>query len=299
MPRDGVAASFPPVLLEWLSAGVGCAIADTLFTPLEVVKVRRQVLASSSAPPSSMQVAMQAMRSDGLLMGLYQPGLLATWMRGMSYTGFRIGLYPTVRDAVGAGNGNGAKPGLLARIAAGAATGAIGSVVFNPVDVVRIRMQAPHPPPTTLGAFGLIAREHGNGNPLALWRGWHASAARAATLSGSQLATYDTIKGPLRSVRLLTDAQGNETPLLHSAASLASGFVAQTVTMPFDTMKTLLMADRTGAPASTVLNRAVASGGVRVLFAGYLPALARQGPVMLVQMPLVEQLRRLVGLDYM
>jgi solute carrier family 25 uncoupling protein 8/9 len=35
------------------------------------------------------------------------------------------------------------------------------------------------------------------------------------------------------------------------------------------------------------------------MYRGYLPALARQGPVMVVQMPLVEQLRVLVGLDYL
>ena len=79
-----------------------------------------------------------------------------------------------------------------------------------------------------------------------------------------------------------------------------SGFIAQTVTMPFDTMKTLIMADRTGSSSLEVMRRAmVAGGGVRVLFAGYVPALARQGPVMVVQMPIVEQLRKCVGLDYM
>ena len=33
---------------EWLSAGVGCALSDTVFNPLEVLKVRRQIQASSN-----------------------------------------------------------------------------------------------------------------------------------------------------------------------------------------------------------------------------------------------------------
>ncbi|XRB16862.1 mitochondrial carrier protein [Pseudoscourfieldia marina] len=315
---SGTNVSVPRVALEWFSAGVGCALADTLFNPLEVLKVRRQVLLSGASPaavpaaaaaagtggmggggaPSTYQLASSLIRSEGLVMGLWQPGLLATWMRGLSYTGFRIGLYPTVRDAVQLDSAP-----LLGRILAGGMTGSIGSVVFNPVDVVRIRMQTPNPPASTWQAFGIIAREGsgGKGSLSSLWRGWHASAARAATLSGSQLATYDSIKKPLReNFAFLTDAQGNETPLLHSFASLVSGFVAQTVTMPFDTMKTLIMADRTGSSSLEVMRRAmVAGGGVRVLFAGYVPALARQGPVMVVQMPIVEQLRKCVGLDYM
>ena len=92
---------------EWLSAGVGCALSDTVFNPLEVLKVRRQIQASSNATRSvisnqinTLRLAKSAIQeADGsILKGLWQPGLLATWMRGLSYTGFRIGLYPTVRD---------------------------------------------------------------------------------------------------------------------------------------------------------------------------------------------------------
>ena len=89
---------------EWLSAGFGCALSDTMFNPLEVLKVRRQIQASSNTstttPSSSFGLAQTAIKeADGsVVRGLWQPGLLATWMRGLSYTGFRIGLYPTVRD---------------------------------------------------------------------------------------------------------------------------------------------------------------------------------------------------------
>ena len=87
---------------EWLSAGVGCALSDTVFNPLEVLKVRRQIQASSntSTTTTTFGLAQTAIKeADGsAVRGLWQPGLLATWMRGLSYTGFRIGLYPTVRD---------------------------------------------------------------------------------------------------------------------------------------------------------------------------------------------------------
>ena len=198
----------------------------------------------------------------------------------------------SVRDACQSALGG--EESLISRIAAGAVTGAIGSLAFNPVDVVRVRMQSASPPPSTFGAFGLVAAER------AAYRGWHASAARASALSGSQLATYDTAKRVFKRHGWLTDEHGMETAALHSAASLLSGFVAQTVAQPFDTAKAILMADTSGRPAAEVLRDAIKSrGGLpRAAFAGYLPALARQGPVMLVQMPIVEGLRKLCGLDY-
>ena len=89
---------------EWLSAGVGCALSDTVFNPLEVLKVRRQIQASSNATRSvisnqinTLRLAKSAIQeADGSLKGLWQ---LDCWPGcELSYTGFRIGLYPTVRD---------------------------------------------------------------------------------------------------------------------------------------------------------------------------------------------------------
>jgi solute carrier family 25 uncoupling protein 8/9 len=93
--------------------------------------------------------------------------------------------------------------------------------------------------------------------------------------------------------------------LLHFAASLASGVVAQTVTQPADTIKTLVMA-RAGGEARSEKNvgawataRAlVTKSGPAALYRGFWPAAARQGPVMVIQMPIVEQFRKAMGLEY-
>ena len=193
---------------------------------------------------------------------------------------------------------------IAARVAAGAATGAIGPALFNPIDVVRIRMQGPAPYESTLVAFATIAKREG---VAGLWRGWGACVARAATLSGAQLATYDTAKRRLRSDD--PSSAFKEGPLLHFAASLASGVVAQTVTQPADTIKTLVMARAGGegegearwkknVGALATARALVAKSGPAALYRGFWPAAARQGPVMVIQMPLVEQFRKALGLEY-
>jgi solute carrier family 25 uncoupling protein 8/9 len=246
-------------------------------------------------------LARAAIRERGVWRGLWHPGLEATVYRAFTYTGFRIGSYPAVRDAIVNTGAFGGGDAVAARVAAGAATGAIGSALFNPIDVVRIRMQGPAPYESTLVAFATIARREG---VAGLWRGWGACVARAATLSGAQLATYDTVKRRLRSDD--PSSAFKEGPLLHFTASLASGVVAQTVTQPADTIKTLVMARADGfgtkknenVGAWGTARALVAKSGPAALYRGFWPAAARQGPVMVIQMPIVEQFRKAMGLEY-
>ena len=46
------------------------------------------------------------------------------------------------------------------------------------------------------------------------------------------------------------------------------------------------------------LGALLARSGPIGLYRGYWPAMARQGPVMVIQMPIVEQFRKALGLDY-
>ena len=77
----------------------------------------------------------------------------------------------------------------------------------------------------TLDAFMSTARAEGL--VKGLWRGTTTSMARAALLSGSQLATYDRGKAYLK-------AHGGweEGATLHLCCAAASGLVAQTVCQP-------------------------------------------------------------------
>ena len=285
---------------EIAAAGVGCAVADSIFNSLEVLKVRAQL---GSGAESTLALARSIIRREGIR-ALALPGLGATQLRAMTYTACRIGGYPEAKRRVAVASGLGPET-LGVRVGAGMLSGAIGSALFTPVDLVRVRLQSQpqqfaHTPPLwrTFSAFVLVARQ---GGISALYRGASACVVRGTVLSASQLSTYDASKQVTKRAGLL-----REGPALHVCCSLLSGLVAQTVIQPVDTLKTLMMRPPSrGAPGTpggllACAGALVREGGLSALYRGYLPALLRQGPVMLVQMPLIEQLRRRVfGVGYM
>jgi hypothetical protein len=223
------------VAKEVLAGGLGSAFADSLFNPLEIIKVRLQLegqRGGAAAPmyTSFLQTGKKIAAEDGVLM-LWKPGLVATWMRAMGYTGLRVGMYGTVKSAVSA---NPDRPRLFEKVLAGATTGALASSIGTPVEVVRIRLQGEagrvgadglyrtgmrtgHPPSYpagTLSAFGVIYR---TGGAAALWKGYGAGVVRAMLLSGAQLGTYDHCKQGFK------DSYGfEEGAPLHLVASLVS-----------------------------------------------------------------------------
>ena len=280
---------------EILAAGLGCAIADSLFNSLNVLKVRAQL---STSAESTAAIARRIVRTEGFG-ALALPGLGATQLRGMTYTGFRIGAYPEAKRRIEATMGC-AGDSLIVRLLAGLTTGTIGSALFTPVDGVMVRLQgnpaqlAHVPAPMrTFYAFRHIALTEGGVG--ALYRGATATVLRGGLLSASQLATYDTSKATIGRLGF------SEGPTLHMASSCISGLVAQTVIQPADTLRTLMMGGG-GASRGGILTCAVtlvSDGGLGALYRGYLPALARQGPVIMVQMPLIEEIRRLLGVGYM
>lgn len=271
------------------ASGLGAAITDTIFTPLELLKVRIQ-LQQHGAVESLPEAAAAVWRHGGVWL-LWTPGLQATWARSFCVTGLRVGLYPTVRRAIG---GDGADAAASARVAAGMATGALSAALANPIDMVRTRIHAQVAQPTryatTMAAAVDIVRSEGG--VLALWRGIGATVARQALLSGGQLASYDLAKRSARSRGV------REGPGLHMACGVFSGFVAQLVCMPADVLKVKILSGAHGSSVLRCLLHTVRNEGPAGLYRGFGAAACRQCPVILVQMPLIEQIRRVAGLGH-
>ena len=209
---------------EVLASGLGAAITDTIFNPLEMLKVRVQT------SDTTFQAAARAVYAKGGPWLLWTPGLQATWVRSFCVTGLRVGLYGPVKRVV---SGDSPTTSFATKFAVGGATGALSAALANPIDMVRTRVHAQvglHTRyATTIAAALHVVRCEGGVS--ALWRGLGASAVRQICLSGGQLASYDSAKQAARGVGV------SESPALHVACAALSGVFAQFCCMPADVIK--------------------------------------------------------------
>lgn len=293
------------VVKEMVAAGPGCAAANGLLNAFETTKVKLQ-LHNPHRPvystPTTRGVMVQIIQEEGVVRGLLTPGLSASITRSMLYGAYRVGLYSYVRDSM-AGNDNEltTTPQFHHRLVSGMVTGGLGALLTCPLDVIRTRMQAEAGKVGECGKYyttglrkGQVVRYpnlmrtityilQNEGLRSGFYRGASVTIARASLLNGAQLSSYDTLKHNILPLE--------EGPVLHTICALMSGVIAQTVVMPIDTIKSSMMIGSSPATVwKTLLER-----GPRWLYKGYLPACAGQGLIMVLQMPLIEEFRRLLG----
>ena len=259
---------------ELACAGFGTAIADSLFHPLDTVKVRQHV--------EPAYTARRALAEHGIG-GIWAPGLHATVLRAFTYAAVRVGAYPCVRDGLAGGR----EATCSARVAAGSCTGAVAALAFTPLDVLRVRTQLrPRAFPALDVVEGLRRIATAEGSAASLWRGAGVNVCRAAVLSAAQLSTYDAAKRRLRD-----DGGWAEGPALHLVAAICAGVVAQTAIQPFDAARTTICAgDGAAAPFASARRTPAA------LLRGYRAGLARQGPVLALTLGVTERARAALGL---
>lgn len=277
------------VALDVACGGVSTAVVSAVLNPTDVIKTRRQIVGFSGASPLDMARAVA--KADGLR-GLWLPGLQATVLRELLYSGCTKGLYPYARDAV-AGEEDAS---LAQRALAAALTGFGGSLCANAVDVVKVQQFDSGSNRSVVAAMRDVARSEGVVRGL-LVRGVSASAPRGAAIAIGEVTTYDYAKSRLaRHPAFARDAQNGAEPFsLHIVTSVITGVVATTVAAPFDTIKSRVMAR--GGNAWTALRSLVAREGPAALLAGWWPAYCRLAPHAILTFPLLEQLRRLAGLE--
>ncbi|CAK0881081.1 unnamed protein product [Prorocentrum cordatum] len=211
MPLDPRPPRFG-LLREIASGSLAAGFTASLFSPLELVKTRLQVQYQFGPPLySGLGHALRRIAEEEGVAALWRHGFAGFVARDLTFSGFRIGLYPTVRSLYSRRKTAGDDAGLPAKVLSGCTTGMVGSALANPVDVVRVRtsvesgavdassglfttgLRAGEAP--RFRGFGGCARQLAS-EPLAsgAYGGVGASMARAAALSGGQLASYDHCK---------------------------------------------------------------------------------------------------------
>ncbi|XP_023903413.1 uncharacterized protein LOC112015258 isoform X5 [Quercus suber] len=185
---------------------------------------------------------------------------------------------------------------IFVKIASGAFAGGFATALTNPVEVVKVRLQMN--PNLRRGPIGELRRIVSEEGIRALWKGVGPAMARAASMTASQLSTYDESKRIL--IRWSPLEEGFH---LHLLSSMVAGTVSTLITAPMDMIKTRLMLQRESKEVGNYKNgfhcayQVLRTEGPRGLYKGGLAIFARLGPQTMITFILVEELRKLAGLD--
>jgi len=287
---------------KFAAGGLSCMIVSALLNFNDVIKVRLQTdsqlstVAHTSRKYRGYFNTARVITAEEGLQTLFLRGMTPSMMRELSYSTLRMGLYEPVKNAL-APNATG-DIGLVKKIAAGMTSGAIGSALANPTDLIKIRFQASKELPyrSTMDAFRQIWAAEGL---RGLYKGVGPTTLRASILTSAQLSSYDHTKHVLLERRLLS-ADGFA---LHFTASVVSGLVTTAASSPVDVIKTRIMSELArGAMFNSPLDcfvKSLQAEGLGVLYRGFLPNYMRLGPHFVLSLPLLEYLRNLFGVGYM
>mmetsp|Transcript_3016 Transcript_3016/g.4733 ORF Transcript_3016/g.4733 Transcript_3016/m.4733 type:complete len:331 (-) Transcript_3016:109-1101(-) len=307
---------------ELFTGGLANAVPSTLLNWSDVCKVRLQTQPPQNKMYTSLMhcisrvLAEEGFYCSGGRGGLLFPGIFPSISREFGYSSFRLGLYPYAKSFWGGKQGTDLQHlGICAKLAAGLTTGALGSALANPMDLIKIRMQAEAGKvdkngfystglhegrqPTyrhTRHALGVIIKQEGIGG---LYTGASTTILRAGFLAAGQLATYDHSKNGFKDAGLI-----KEGPVLHVVCSILSAVSATIFSQPFDTIKSRFMSDTTkvwgGMYRSPLhcVTLTLKHEGPAGFYKGTGATFARLCPHFILALPLWEQLRLLFGLGY-
>ncbi|GIL84462.1 hypothetical protein Vretimale_19009 [Volvox reticuliferus] len=298
------------VLQELIISGVSVGGATIVTNPIDVVKTRLQLHSSTGSAvdrPGLFRTGITLVREEGA--ASLMRGMSPAVARGFLYGGMRLGLYGPCRDALQAvagvpSSGNpataattGAAPrqGLAAlglKAGAGIISGAIAAGVTSPTELVKTRLQAKGCESSS--TWAVMRQVVSEGGVLALWRGSVPSMARAALLTASQLATYDTVKRDVMKYSGWGDSLAT-----HLTSSCFAGLVTTTVTNPADVIKTRMFVTG-GSKARGITQTAmdiVRNDGLSGFFKGWTANYARLGPQTVIIFLISETVRNALGLE--
>ncbi|KAL2290115.1 hypothetical protein FJTKL_00614 [Diaporthe vaccinii] len=274
-PRQTKQSHGPSIRYPFWFGGSASSMAACVTHPLDLVKVRLQ-MRSGDMPKSMLGTFRYIIRSNGIL-GLYN-GLSASLLRQLTYSTVRFGIYEELKNRMTQKNG-GKQPSFPVLVALSSGAGFIGGISGNAADICNIRMQhdtalAPEQRRNykhALDGMLRMAREEG----LMSWfRGVLPNSMRAAAMTASQLASYDTFKRLLIGYTPMSDNLGT-----HFTASFLAGVAAATVTSPIDVIKTRIMSQSgKSVGIGTLLKDITAAEGLGWMFKGWVPSFLRLGP---------------------
>ncbi|KAK1481231.1 hypothetical protein CCUS01_04343 [Colletotrichum cuscutae] len=249
----------------------------------------KQEVRRPDAPKNMVGTFTHIIRNHGVT-GLYN-GLSASLLRQMTYSTVRFGAYEEMKIRATRAN-DGKPPSFPVLVAMASAAGFIGGISGNAADVLNVRMQQDAALPAAerrnyshaLEGMLRMAREEGI---MSWFRGVLPNSMRAAAMTASQLASYDTFKG-----MLIRHTPMGDNLTTHFTASFLAGVMAATVTSPIDVIKTRVMSASTQEGLAHTLAKIYKAEGLGWMFKGWVPSFLRLGPQTICTFVFLEMHRK-------
>lgn len=223
----------------FLFGGLSGMMATTCIQPIDTVKVRIQSIGEGGSKGkgsiSPFTVAGNILKKEGP--ASFYKGLDSALFRQATYGTARLGIYKSLFDYRKKQTG---EVVFLDKCLISLFSGFLGSLIGNPADLALVRFQTDSmlPPEKqrnykhVFDAFGRIIKEEG---VMSLWKGSTPTVIRAMLLNLGMLTTNDELKERLNKWKGTKDDMS--TKLL---ASIGSGVVCATLSLPADNIKTKL-----------------------------------------------------------
>ena len=242
-------SSFAKTLQPFVCGGSAATFASVIIHPMDLAKVRMQLygqLNPGKPVPGFGGVISTMVKKDGVL-SVYK-GVDAAIGRQMVYGTARIGLHRTFSDKLVEMN-NGQPINFLQKTLSGMASGSIAVCIGTPFDIALVRLQsdgmaAPEDRRNYKNVFDALVRTTKEEGVAALYKGLAPNVLRGMSMNVGMLACYDQAREVVAG--LLNDPMTDGQPTLPTrmGASATAGFTAALFSLPFDLIKSRLMAQK-------------------------------------------------------
>lgn len=280
----------PPMALEIAAGSVGGAAQLGVGHPFDTTKVKLQ---RDRAGSTAMGIVRNIIRSEGFV-GLYA-GITAPLPFVVAMTAALFSANAGIRNLLLARPGRQGKDELsLTEVAiAGAGAGGAVSIVLNPTELVKCRMQAE--PMRWRHALHCAQDVYKEAGMRAFGVGFGATLVREIPGTAAYFGTYEAF---IRWARRRRGAEHNTVGEQMMGGGLA-GVVFWSGVYPVDYAKTAVQVDSLTKPNYTgwwdCCRRTAARDGIGALFRGMGPALARSFPACAVTFVAYEKCKKLLS----
>jgi solute carrier family 25 (mitochondrial oxoglutarate transporter), member 11 len=239
-------SKFAKNLEPFVCGGAAATFASCVIHPIDLAKVRMQLYGQMNPGkpiPSFPTIISSVVKNDGII-GIYK-GVDAAIGRQMVYGTARIGLHRTFSDKLVEWN-NGNSISFFQKTLSGMLSGSIAVCIGTPFDIALVRLQsdgmaAPEDRRNYKNVFDALIRTTKEEGVSALYKGLMPNILRGMSMNVGMLACYDQAKETVAG--LLNDPMvGGPTLATQLGASAIAGFTAALFSLPFDVIKSRLMA---------------------------------------------------------